>query len=242
MRIVHMPWRLGVGALLSLGLMSACGGPTDGDHTVVNFDVSRSANNAKANLVNEAKKVLAAQVSAMKAGDRVTAVGFNFAPGTSCKPLVFTIAEDANSEEERVQRAANTGGLPAAFDGYIECLTGESGFAGKGSAIFGSIPTALDKAQADRYPIDAIITVTEGCSYGEGVPVCNPNWLARDDLATAVVEKLPAELKPDLTGISLAWVGLGQGTKLQAPDIARLAGVYAAYAGATNAEDKEVER
>lgn len=219
-------------ALTAMAGLVSCGTPEEGQHGAHLFDASISARQPEANLVAEAKVSALEAAASLGAGDSMIVVGFNFKPGTACDPIDLFIAADANSEEVIESREDFARNLPILFDEHVTCITDEAyGHEGSGSAVFGSVANAVAESE---HELSWLGLKTDGCSVGEGIDVCRqpmgaPNFPQR------VIDTLPAALKPGLSGTALTVSGLGQGTNLQADEIATLRDIWILYGETTGA-------
>lgn len=215
--------------LIAVPLLAACGDeeePLESAHVVV-ADASGSAN--KVELSTEARDLFALRITEMEAPSTVTFMIFNTDVGSqACPPLAVSLATSDNSTAIDDTLAGYAAQAPAKAEEYVTCALGST----KGTDIFSGVANAatlLEGVEGER----SIDLVTDGCNttdLGELMArtcrsdITDPQWRER------VLEALPPELSPDLTGISLTLTGLGRGAGIPGERVLSLREFWTRYA------------
>jgi hypothetical protein len=221
--------------VMALGMLTGCAEDETPASTIVVSDVSISGLSTGARLDALAKDLSVSLVDELVPGGTVEVYAFGRSLTSACAPVVADFADQDNSEEQDQLKINLRASIALSYDDLVACVRSNTagGSPEPGSPIFGAIVEALVHARANG-DVDVIELVTDGCSAGEGVPTCGKNMLD-PGFADEVVEKMPASLKPDLSGIALVITGLGQGTGASSEQVSAIRAVFTAYAAATGA-------
>jgi hypothetical protein len=209
-----------IGTVVALAL-SACGSDGDTQHHLFLTDASRSGD--RAGLVDLTDDAVRGAVANLAPGDSITVVGFSAFATANCPAIEIRLEEGLNEDKAADHREAFAALID---DGAIrrlrDCLRDpDTGSAAAGSAIFSGVV----EATASTGDFDTLTAITDGLDVSQGLP--------RSRRATdpeAYVDTLEEEgLVPDLSGVDLTWLGLGQGKRMSGQLLVRLRDLFQAY-------------
>jgi len=225
----------GVVGLFAIAMtLAACGNTEKAPASawVIVGDASMSTN--ATHIVDDAEAQFSQRIANMPAPSSVTFMIFNTDVGSStCPPLTVTLESGDNSTAIDDTRQGYAAQAKAKADEYVKCALGNQ----HGTDIFGGIANAetiLAKAPGAK----AIDLFTDGCNaatYGGlkirtcGKNVIDPKWRKK------TLAALPAEYKPDLTGVTVTMTGIARGSKMDSQQVLALREFWQEYAALTHA-------